>query len=205
MSPFRLPALPAECEWHNPPLDWKMEGERGLSITAGGRTDWFVDPAGGEATDSAPAALFRPSPADANYLLSARVAVTFAAAFDAGVLQVRAAPDDTLWAKLCFEYSPQRQPMVVSVVTRGVSDDCNSAVIEAQDVYLRIARTPRTLAFHYSLDGRFWHFVRYFTLGETADLRVGVSAQSPTGQGCTATFSEITYRAGVLQDNRSGE
>ncbi len=47
---------------------------------------------------------------------------------------------DALWAKLCFEYSPQGQPMVVSVVTRGVSDDCNSVDIAGNSVYLRVYR-----------------------------------------------------------------
>src|SRR5207342_974724 len=108
-----------------------------------------------------------------------------------------------LWAKLCFEYSPQHQPMIVSVVTRGVSDDCNSVVIGGREVYLRIAHTPRTTAFHYSLDGRYWQLVRYFTLGELHNLQVGFSSQSPTGQKCTAVFSKIHYRAGALKDNRN--
>jgi hypothetical protein len=95
--------------------------------------------------------------------------------------------------------------MIVSVVTRGVSDDCNSAAIAGQEVYLRVACTAQTLAFHYSSDGRFWHFVRYFTLGDMTDLRLGFSSQSPTGDGCTSVFSEISYRAGALKDNRSGE
>jgi regulation of enolase protein 1 (concanavalin A-like superfamily) len=123
--------------------------------------------------------------------------------FDAGVLQVR--ERDDLWAKLCFEYSPQNQPMIVSVVTRGASDDCNSAVIDGDEVYLRIAVNPKTIAFHHSRDGRYWHLVRYFTLGALANPRVGFSAQSPTGERCTATFAEISYKAGRLGDIRSGE
>jgi regulation of enolase protein 1 (concanavalin A-like superfamily) len=95
--------------------------------------------------------------------------------------------------------------MVVSVVNRDVSDDCNSVVIAGSEVYLRVARTPRTLAFHYSTDGQFWHFVRYFSLGLTDVVRAGFSAQSPTGATCRAVFAEIAYRAGALADNRSGE
>jgi hypothetical protein len=95
--------------------------------------------------------------------------------------------------------------MVVSVVTRGASDDCNHVVIDGREVYLRIAVTPRTVAFHYSLDGARWHFVRYFTLGEVDRPRVGFSSQSPRGQRCVAVFSEIRYREGELSDNRSGE
>jgi regulation of enolase protein 1 (concanavalin A-like superfamily) len=172
-----------------------------LTILAGENTDWFTDPAGNYAKDSAPVALF--TPPDANALLSARVKMDFASAFDAGVLQVRVRDD--LWAKLCFEYSPQGQPMIVSVVTRGVSDDCNSVAIEGSEVHLRLALTPQTIAFHYSLDGRIWHFVRYFSLGTLNRVQLGFSSQSPTGQKCAAIFSEISYRAGTLKDNRSGE
>jgi uncharacterized protein len=198
---FSIPSIPGEFSWHIQPLEWNFDSARGLSIVAGERTDWFADPAGSDAKDNAPCALMKPP--DTNFLLSAKVSVAFASAFDAGVLQIRCKED--LWAKLCFEGSPQGPPMVVSVVTRGVSDDCNSVEIERSEIYLRVARTPKTIAFHYSHDGRIWHFVRYFSLGECEDVRVGFSAQSPTGKRCTAIFSEMNYRAGSLKSNRSGE
>jgi regulation of enolase protein 1 (concanavalin A-like superfamily) len=201
MTVFTLPSVPGELYWKNPPLEWQVEPGPSLAILAGESTDLFSDPGGTVAKDNAPAALF--APPDENFLLSARVTVAFASAFDAGVLQVR--ERDYLWAKLCFEYSPQGQPMIVSVVTRGTSDDCNSVPIQGQTVFLRIARNAQTFAFHYSLDGRYWHMVRYFTLGRLGALRVGFSSQSPTGQRCRAVFAEISYRAGTLADNRSGE
>jgi regulation of enolase protein 1 (concanavalin A-like superfamily) len=201
MTTFPLPFLPRELHWHNQPLDWKAGPENSLTITAGEKTDWFTDPTGVFISDNAPSALFEPP--DANFILSAKVTVEFASAFDAGVLQLRAG--EGLWAKLCFEYSPQWQPMVVSVVTRGISDDCNSAPIDGPHAYLRLAHTPQTTAFHYSHDGRYWHFVRYFTMGKLDAVQVGFSAQSPTGSKCTATFSEISYRSGALKDNRNGE
>jgi regulation of enolase protein 1 (concanavalin A-like superfamily) len=86
-----------------------------------------------------------------------------------------------------------------------VSDDCNSVPIEKPQVYLRMAVTPQTIAFHYSNDGKYWHFVRYFTLGKLENLQVGFSAQSPMGPQCKAVFSEIHYRAGELKDARNGE
>ena len=201
MTVFTVPTIPGEFPWKNRPLDWKVGPGNSLTIIAGEGTDWFIDPAGTYTKDNAPSALFPPP--DEDFLLSAKVAVGFASTFDAGVLQVR--ERDDLWAKLCFEYSPQRQPMIVSVVTREVSDDCNSVPIEGQEVYLRIARSAQTFAFHYSQDGRYWHLVRYFTLGKLDNLRVGFSSQSPTGQQCSVVFSEISYRPGTLKDNRSGE
>jgi uncharacterized protein len=201
MTNFTLPGIPGEFHWHNAPVEWGFDPARGLSIVAGAHTDWFSDPAGGYSADSAPCALV--TSLDDNFLLSAKLSVAFASPFDAGVLQIRAT--DGLWAKLCFEYSPQHCPMIVSVVTRGVSDDCNSVEIDSAEIYLRVARTPKTLAFHYSHDGLIWQFVRYFTLGKLSSLQVGFSAQSPMGTKCAAVFSEMNYRRGYLKDNRSGE
>jgi uncharacterized protein len=201
MSTFTLPPIPSQLEWKIQPVDWSSGPDGSLTIVAGELTDTFTDPGGNTAQDNAPAALF--TPPDSNFLLSAKVSVDFAADFDAGVLQVRAGEDR--WAKLCFEYSPQGEPMIVSVVTRGTSDDCNSVVIDGREVYLRVAVTPRTAAFHYSRDGAYWHFVRYFTLGPSPELRTGFSSQSPRGKRCRAVFSEIRYRSGMLNNNRNGE
>lgn len=201
MMNFSIPSVPGEFAWHIHPLDWKFDSTKGLSIVAGEQTDWFANPDGSAVIDNAPCALM--TPPDANFLLSAKVSVDFASAFDAGVLQIRC--KDNLGAKLCFEYSPQGHPMVVSVVTRAVSDDCNSVEIAQSEIYLRLARTLKTVAFHYSHDGHVWQFVRYFRLGECDDVRVGFSAQSPTGKQCKVVFSEMTYRPGTLKDNRSGE
>jgi uncharacterized protein len=171
-----------------------------LRVTAGPRTDWFVDPQrSDEPKLNAPALVGDPS---GDFLLSARVTVDFAATYDAGVLCLYAGDD--AWAKLCFEYSPQREPMVVSVVTRVVSDDCNSFVVDAASVWLRIARIGPAFAFHASTDGVGWTFVRHFALEAAVEPSVGFAAQSPTGDGCAVTFERIAYRAERLGDLRSG-
>ena len=68
--------------------------------------------------------------------------------------------------------------MVVSVVTRGVSDDCNSFVVDGTSVWLRIARIGGAFAFHASTDGVGWSFVRYFALATAGEPSVGFAAQS---------------------------
>ncbi len=195
-----MAALPGPVRWKHRPSTWQSQSGDTLIIEARPDSDWFADPAGDAVKDDAPAALFIPP--DQDFTLSARVAVDFASTFDAGVLQLR--ESDSLWAKLCFEYSPQGQPMIVSVVTRGRSDDCNSCPIEGQEVFLRLARLGDTFAFHYSEDGRFWHLVRYFTLGPLNNLQVGFSSQSPTGRGCRTVFSKVKYVAEGLADIRGG-
>ena len=200
MESFTLSALPGALQWKNQPVDWNVEFET-LTIVAGDQTDWFNAPDGSIVKGNAPIALF--TPPDNEFTLRARVSVEFMATFDAGVIFIY--ERDDAWAKLCFEYSPQGSPMVVSVVTKGTSDDCNSVPVESSSIYLRVARIGQAFAFHYSLDGRVWSLVRYFSLGALSQLQMGLSSQAPTGEQCWATFSEIEYRQGALKDIRSTE
>jgi len=170
-----------------------------LAMTAGARTDLFVDPQGAPPVLNAPRMLGRPA---GDYQLSARVTVDFAATYDAGVLALYA--HDGAWAKLCFERSPQGEAMVVSVVTRGVSDDANAFAVEGRQVWLRVSRLGAAHAFHASTDGATWRFVRHFSLEPADDLAVGFLAQSPTGSGCAVQFDRIVYRPERLADLRSG-
>lgn len=168
-----------------------------LTIAAGPRADFFVDPATGEAVANASARL---EPVEGDFVLSALVEAELASTFDAGALFVRA--DERTWAKLAFELSPQGERMVVSVVTRGRSDDCNSTVIGDDSVRLRVARMGDSFAFHSSADGTRWSFVRHFHLPGVTEA--GFAAQSPTGPGCIATFSDIRLEQRTLLDLRDG-
>jgi hypothetical protein len=144
-------------------------------------------------------------PAPGPWQLSARVSADHRATFDAGVLFVHV--NDGTWAKLCLERSPQAAVIVVSVVTRGTSDDCNSVAVAGSSLHLRVSRLMRAFAFHSSSDGRHWSLVRHFSLGHGSDLdvvKVGFLAQSPTGDGCTAGFGDIAFREALLEDIRSG-
>ena len=204
MSPdadVRIAALPMPLRrLGEEPLSWDVRGDASLRLAAGPRSDWFVDPQRAEAPKlNAPALV---GEVHGDFLLSARVTVDFAATYDAGVLVVHAG--DGGWAKLCFEYSPEREPMVVSVVTRGVSDDCNSFVVDGSSVWLRIARLGAAFAFHASTDGTGWTFVRHFALDVQPEPSVGFLAQSPTGEGCAVTFEAISFQATRLADLRSG-
>jgi regulation of enolase protein 1 (concanavalin A-like superfamily) len=199
-QPPAIPTLPNPLRWHNNPVQWSFNTtDQTLSITAGKHTDWFLDPGGAVNIVNAPALL---APVHQPCMLQALVSSDASAMFDAGVLTVYQADDH--WAKLCFERSPQGQLMVVSVVTRGTSDDCNSVPIDGHEVYLRVSVLEKAFAFHYSLDGKLWNLVRYFTLGERNSLEIGFLSQSPTGEGCAARFSEIEFTPQKLSDLRSG-
>jgi regulation of enolase protein 1 (concanavalin A-like superfamily) len=188
--------LPFPTRWLVEPIASSQEGPK-LLIETGPRTDMFVSPQGDAPALNAPALV---RAVEGDFTLSARVQVAFASAFDAGVLLLYG--DESRWAKLCFEYSPQGEPMIVSVITRGVSDDANGAVVDGDTVWLRIARIGSAYAFHFSSDGATWSFARHFALD--GELEVGFEAQSPTGEGCVVRFDEIRFEQRTLGDLRDG-
>ncbi|SFW99770.1 DUF1349 domain-containing protein [Streptomyces atratus] len=202
MTP-RLPELPFELTEFGPSGDWTYENGT-LTGRAGARQDRFVPP-GGESLDSISDAprLLGPAPRG-DFQLLARVKAGFAAAFDAGVLYLHVGERE--WAKICLELSPDR-PTVCTVVTRGHSDDVNSFTVDGDSCWLRLSRTGNAFAFHASTDGEKWTFVRVFALGEPEradDASVGFLVQSPTGEGCEASFDRIAFRTTGPDDLRDG-
>jgi uncharacterized protein len=194
-----VPGVLARFHWLGAPVDASLD-DRALSIAAGARTDWFIDPGSGQVMLNAPALV---APLAGDFTLSARVEAAMQSTFDAGALVLW--QDERTWAKLAFEFSPAGQAMVVSVVTRGESDDCNSMAVNSPEVWLRVAAIGGAQAFHASTNGHDWQFVRHFRLSAAATAEVGFEAQSPFGQGCRARFSQIEHSTRTLADLRNGE
>jgi regulation of enolase protein 1 (concanavalin A-like superfamily) len=191
--------LPLALRWRPLPAPPSRSGHRRLEISAPGGTDLFADPMGTATARNAPRATGLPA---GDFMLRALVTAELAATYDAGALLLYAG--ERAWAKLCLELSPQGVPTIVSVVTREVSDDCNSFTVDGQQVWLRVARLGPAFAFHASTEGRTWRLVRYFSLEAAAAVEVGFLAQSPTGAGCTAIFEQIAYLPERLADLRGG-
>jgi regulation of enolase protein 1 (concanavalin A-like superfamily) len=188
-----------ELSWTGAPGDARYEGGV-LTLTAAANTDWIVDSIDGSRQDSATGLVFDAPP---EFALSARVTVAPPrTTYDAGVLCLWSSRD--YWAKLAFEYSPQGQPGVVSVVTNGFSDDCNSVEIDADSVFLRITRSGAGWAFHASGDGDRWSFVRQFRLSANLPVQVGFLAQSPLGPGRVVQFDSIVLASTAPADLRDG-
>jgi hypothetical protein len=205
---LRVPGVPFPLA-PSPEGLWQVDEAAGVvTVPAQPHTDIFIDPAGGadaavNAESMLSAATLLGDPPEGDFQLSARVTVEFAATFDAGVLLLWA--DERHWAKLCFEFSPAGEPMVVSVVCRGVADDANAFTVPGRSVWLRVSRIGRVYAYHASLDGKTWQMIRAFLIDEdTSGDKVGFEGQSPTGDGCGVTFDEIRFRPERLADLRDG-
>ena len=179
---------PAEHSWR--------DGE--LTITAGGNTDWFIDPSGSEPRAGAPLLL---APAGGPATLAATVTVGAGSLFDAGTLFVF--EGTSVWGKLALERSPSGRLYLVSVITDRVSDDANHEPVPSGTARLRIAALGSgDYAFHVA-DGDGWRLLRHFRLPH-ANPGLGFGAQSPTGAGCTATFTAIEWTTQRLDDLRDG-
>ncbi|WCN81340.1 DUF1349 domain-containing protein [Micromonospora sp. LH3U1] len=190
---------------------WRVDEATGsVTVSAQPRTDIFIDPSGdfvNAGENAAPvlnaATLLGDLPPEGDFQFSARVTVAFASTFDAGVLLLWR--DERCWGKLCFEFSPEGEPMIVSVICRGVADDANAFVVADRSVWLRVSRIGRVYAYHASLDGTTWQLIRVFSFdGETSRDRIGFAGQAPIGDGCSATFDEIHFRPERLADLRDG-
>lgn len=183
-----IEGLPGPLIWQHPPTSWKVEGGKTLSITGGKQTDWYDSAMNEAPRDNSTRLLFKPTD---DFELSAKVNVDFHSQWDSGVLVLYV--NDSLWAKLCFEMTLEKHPAIVSVVTRGLSDDNISIPIKGSSVYLKMTKSGHAIFFFASEDGQNWSIVRIFSLGDHLDLRAGFSSQSPTGEGCTTTFTQIRY------------
>jgi regulation of enolase protein 1 (concanavalin A-like superfamily) len=182
---------------------WTIAGAAAtVTASAAHHSDMFIDP-GADAEPTLNAVTLLGAPPDGDFQFSARVTVEFGSTYDAGVLLLWI--DDRHWGKLCFELSPDGEPMIVSVVTRRVSDDANAFVVDGRTVWLRVSRIDHALAYHASLDGKTWRMIRSFTIdGASTSAAIGFEAQSPTGDGCVVTFDDIRFTRERLDDLRDG-
>jgi uncharacterized protein len=188
------------------PLSWALAPasvtvvDGTVIVEAGPKSDVFVDPQTSEVTATAPRALA--AVPDGDFQLLARVRVDFRSTYDAGVLVIWF--DERHSAKLCFELSPQGRPTIVSVITRGVSDDANGWPVAGDTAWLRISRIGATWALHAGVDGEVWALARYFRLDSDLPARLGILAQSPLGAGCTVRFDQLSVVSRRLEELRDG-
>jgi regulation of enolase protein 1 (concanavalin A-like superfamily) len=173
---------------------------------AAAHSDIFIDPGAGtqlNAESMLNAVTLLGVPPAGDFQFSARVTVAFGSTYDAGVLLLWI--DARHWGKLCFEFSPDGEPMIVSVVARGVADDANAFVVDGRTVWLRVSRLDDAYAYHASLDGTSWRMIRFFAIdGASAAASIGFEAQSPTGDGCVVTFDDLRFTGKRLGDLRDG-
>lgn len=186
--------------WKNKPDSFET-GDDSAVITAPAGTDYFNDPSSDTRRRNA---AFFAGEAAGDFTLEGRVTPEFAGTYDAGALMLYY--NDDTWLKLAFEQTDMGCTSVVSVVTRGLSDDANGEVVTDPNICLKMSRRGDTVGLYYSRDGESWRMVRLFSFPAPAGntCLVGVAAQSPLGSGCRITFSDLAFVPNPVTDFRRG-
>lgn len=192
-----VPALPVPLTVVNSPRLIRANADGSLYIEAPGKTNLFNAPGSTWVDHSAPMALFAPA---GDFVLTAKVSAPLKNVYDVAALVVY--ENERSWAKLCFENSVDKEATVVSVITRGASDDCNSSVINASYVYYAICRKGNEYSFHWSMDGKTWKLVRHFQLDTKEPIKIGFAVHAYCDEPVSGTFSEITYKASAPDQMR---
>jgi uncharacterized protein len=192
-----MPMLLTDLRLLNTVSAKRVDGDR-LIAEAPPRTNAFINPADASAELTAPVLW---TEAEGDFALKARVTVDLATTYDAAGLFVLA--DETHWLKVVREKTDIGHPAIVSVVTDGDSDDCNGEPWAADTVWLQVIRKGRLWVLHASADGTNWRMHRYLGLDWSAKVRVGLTVQSPLGDGCRATFDSVDLGPNPYRDQRS--
>lgn len=194
-----VPGIPYPLHWEIQPLRFTAKANT-ITIIAGKKTDMFRDPNVTYNTDNAPKLMFKPAD---NFVLTASIQHAFANKWDGGAIVLKS--DSLNWVKFCFEKDYAGGKRVVSVVTKDISDDCNSAEIVGNKVFYKIAKADNVITLYYSIDGRSWFLVRHLQFNAKPEFEVGFLAQSPTGTSCTVIFSDILYEEKKISDPYTGQ
>jgi hypothetical protein len=185
---------------------WENKAEKfsttnnGIIMVAGEKTDMFRDPNVTYNTDNAPKLLFTP---DNDFVLIASIEHSFSYKWDGGAIVLK--QDSLNWIKFCFEKDYTGAKRVVSVVTKNISDDCNSVEIKTNKVFYKLAKAGNVVTLYYSLEGKKWFLIRHLQFDTDKHLTLGFLAQSPTGKKCEVKFSNISYQAKKIKDPYLGE
>lgn len=196
---LRISAIPHGLFWENKPKSFSVKGNE-IVIVADEKTDMFRDPNVAYNTDNAPKLLFD---GDDNFVLTAAVEHAFTSKWDGGAIVIK--QDSLNWIKFCFEKDYTDARRVVSVVTKNVSDDCNSVEMNADKVFYKVAKAGNVITLYCSSNGIKWYLVRHLQFETHKGFRIGFLAQSPTGKQCEVKFSNIVYQVKKIKDPYLGE
>ena len=196
---IRINSIPYGMFWENKAEKFSATNSE-MIMVAGEKTDMFRDPNVTYNTDNAPKLLFRP---DHDFVLIVTIEHSFSSKWDGGAIVLK--QDSLNWIKFCFEKDYTGAKRVVSVVTKNISDDCNSVELKTNKVYYKLAKADNVITLYYSLEGKKWFLVRHLQFDTDKDLKLGFLAQSPTGRRCEVKFSNISYVAKKIKDPYLGE
>lgn len=180
---------------------YKINGDK-INIKSGEKTDFFNAPDGSISTASAPL-LLKMIDNTKPFTFIAKVKPQFVNTYDAGTIYIF--QDENTWLKFAFEMDERGKTRLVSVRTFDFSDDNNHDAITQEDVYMKISSDTKNIGFYYSLDGQLWQLVRLCRNDYRSNVFIGISSQSPIGNGINTEFTEIMLTEEHVENFRLGQ
>lgn len=175
-----------------------------MDFRCGAQTDFFCDPAAGKAPVATAPMLLAEVDNTKPFTFTAKVTPEFRAEDTYNAADLFLFAGDRLWQKLAFEQDERGNHRIVSVRTRGTSDDNNHDIVTQPWVYLRISSDTQTLACYYSLDGQEWRMVRLYRNEYPATIWLGLCSQCPQGQGSLNRFEDVSLQQRSVKNFRLG-
>lgn len=178
-----------------------------LIIKAPARSDFFCNNGAISETGITPETLcnapFYYTEVTGDFVMRVQVFHEFKDTYDSATIMVM--QDFQVWAKACFEKTDFDTHAVVSVVTNHTSDDANGCNIDGNTVWLQVARVDNAFSFHYSLDGKKFDMMRFFSLPVEKTIKVGLVAQAPTGKGGDRIYKNFSLQNKTVENIRYGK
>lgn len=172
-----------------------------LELKCNAKCDNFIDPDGKLSNSNAPILLTKIDNSKP-FTFTAKVTPTFLDKYDSGALFIYL--NKKWWFKFAFERDELMRTRAVTVRTIETSDDNDHDIINSTSVYMKISSDTKTIGFYYSLDKDNWQLVRLFHNDYPAETWVGLSVQSPMGDGTNSTFEECSLTQTSIKDFRMG-
>ncbi len=209
---FSQSSAPVECSFQsgNVTFSGALNGaekmvtlrDQQLVIASQAKSDYFNEPDESAQFGNAPI-LLTPLNNRQPFTWTATIQPVFATTYDAGAIYLYV--DQGQWLKFAFEQDERGNKRIVTVRTRGTSDDNNHDIISQEAIDLKISSDGKSIGFYYSTDHTNWQVVRVFKNDYPDQLWLGISAQSPWGEGNKVTFSNCALTPGSVKDFRKGE
>lgn len=172
-----------------------------IKLKSDAKTDYFNEPDGKASYNSAPVLLAKVDNTKP-FTLTAKLNPEFKQTYDAGALYIFST--NKLWQKFAFERDERGTTRIVSVRTIETSDDNNHQPIGEKSIYLKISSDTQTVAFYFSTDKVKWNLARLYKNSYPDTIWLGISSQSPLGDGNTTLFDDISLISESVKDFRMG-
>lgn len=172
-----------------------------ITICSGAQSDFFNAPDGSVRLASAPL-LLKKIDNTKPFTFTAIVKPGFVNTYDAGAVYLFC--DEELWLKFAFEMDERGYTRLVTVRTKGTSDDNNHDAITQEEVYMKISSDSKTVGFYYSLEGQQWQLVRLYRNDYPDSIYIALSSQSLVGDGIKTQFTKIELTENSIDNFRLG-